>query len=239
MLSMKNRSRQSGAFLMARALLIVGILMAMLIIPVYLKKEREDRELTVRKTETAMNQGTAKLSAVAGAASVASDTRADGASTAPRPLGHGLTFVLVPDATDPPDVARLSCHGAPAPLDQPHQGSCNAYQGDTSCRTVLPVLCVRPTGAPLPSGLAAGAYPGWTGGTLGATQPVMGAVLESGAMASARCEKELGAGWRMAEFHDGSGGWGFQGLRGAGLTGSTRYWVHINDQKSNCWDSGS
>ena len=93
----------------------------------------------------------------------------------------------------------------------------------------------------MPAGLDAGAYPGWTGGTLGATQPVMGAVLESAALASARCEKELGTGWRMAAFHDGPGGqgsWGLQGLRGAGLTGPTRYWVHIGDQKGNCWDSG-
>ena len=45
------QSRQTGAFLMARALLIIGILTAMLVIPVYLKKEREDREAAVRKTE--------------------------------------------------------------------------------------------------------------------------------------------------------------------------------------------
>lgn len=225
---------------MARALLVIGILMAMLIIPVYLKKEREDRELAVRKTEAAMSQGPVTLPAAAAAGTpAASGTRADGATPAPRPLGHGLTFVLVSDGKAPPDVARLNCHGEPAPLDQPHQGSCNPYQGDTSCRTVLPVLCIRPTGTPLPSGLEAGSYPRWTGGTLGATQPVMGAVLESEAMASARCEKELGTGWRMAGFHDGPGGWGSDGLRGAGLTGYTRYWVHINDQKGNCWDSGS
>ncbi|MBK7119838.1 MAG: hypothetical protein IPH64_13080 [Comamonadaceae bacterium] len=99
---------------------------------------------------------------------------------------------------------------------EPHRGSCNPYRGDTSCRTVLPVLCVRATAAPLPGGLDAGAYPGWTGGTLGATQPVMGPFW-SRALASARCEKELGAGWRMAAFHDGPGGqgsWGLQGLRG-------------------------
>ena len=237
---MTMKFRQGGAFLMARALMIVGILMAMLVIPVYLKKEREEREAAVHKAELAHSQGSGAVPGVAVTAVAASGARSLGAPAA-RPIGDGLTFVRCSDDKAPPDVARLSCHGEPAALDQPHQGSCNPYRGDTSCRTVLPVLCVRPAGAPLPAGWDASAYPGWTGGSLGATTPVMGAVLESAAMASARCEKELGPGWRMAAFHDGLGGqssWGLQGLRGIGLTGHTRYWVHAADQKGNCWDSG-
>ncbi len=27
------------------------------------------------------------------------------------------------------------------------------------------------------------------------------------------------------------------GTHGAGLAASTRYWVHVNDQPGNCWDS--
>jgi hypothetical protein len=54
---MMMKSRQRGAFLMARALLIVGILTAMLVIPVYLKKEREEREAAVHKAEMAHSQG--------------------------------------------------------------------------------------------------------------------------------------------------------------------------------------
>ena len=234
---MRNPSRQTGAFLMARALLIVGILMAMLIIPVYLKKEREDRELAVHKTELAMSRGPASAAAPA-----ASATLAEGAAaTTPRPLGHGLTYVVVNDGKAPPDVARLGCNGEPAPLDQPQQGACNPYQGDTSCRTVLPVLCLLPQGAPLPSGPDASADRAQASGTLGATQPVMGAVLESQAMASARCETELGAGWRVAGMQDGpqgSGGGSVQGVRGPGLTGYTRYWVHSPGAKANCWDQG-
>jgi hypothetical protein len=228
---MATRFGQFGAFMMARALLVVGILVLMLVVPVYLKKERENRESEVHRKELEMSRGPSTNTASAPAVTTAP----------PRPIGHGLSLALLGDGRMPSDVAHLGCHGEPAPLDQPHQGSCNPYRGDTSCRTVLPVLCVRPAAAPLPAGLDAGAYPGWTGGTLGATQPVMGAVLESAALASARCEKELGAGWRMAAFHDGPGGqgsWGLQGLRGAGLTGPTRYWVHIGDQKGNCWDSG-
>ena len=162
------------------------------------------------------------------------------AEVIPAPVhSYGLTFAL---AAAPPgaaaEVAHLSCHGEPQQLDQPHQNSCNPYRGDMSCRTVLPLLCVRPTGAPPPQGVEQGFYNGWVGGALGATAPVMGAVLRSRAQASARCEAELGPGWRMAEFHDGQGGWGLQGLPGAGLLGpgQTRYWVAISDQRGNCWD---
>ncbi len=137
-----------------------------------------------------------------------------------RGIGFGLTFALVANAQPASDSVALQCHGEPAPLDRPHADSCNPYQGDTSCRTVLPVLCFRPSGS----------------GELMATEPVMGAVLQSQAVASARCEAEFGAGWRMAEFHDG-GGWQLQGRRGAGFRPNTRYWVHINDQPGNCWDS--
>ena len=162
---MMMKSRQRGAFLMARALLIVGILTAMLVIPVYLKKEREEREAAVHKAELAHSQGS-------GAAPLAASGVHSDVAPAARAIGHGLTFVVIhDDGKAPPEVVRLSCHGEPATLDQPHQGSCNPYRGDTSCRTVLPVLCVCPAAAPLPAGLDAGAYPGWTGGTLGATQP--------------------------------------------------------------------
>jgi hypothetical protein len=135
-------------------------------------------------------------------------------------------------------VVHLSCHAEPAQFDQPHEKSCNPYRGDTSCRTVLPVLCVGGPTAARPPGVEDDFYRGWTGATLAATQPVKGVTLDSVAAASARCEKEFGPGWRMAEFHDGRGGWGIQGLVGSGLAAHTRYWVHINDQRGNCWDSG-
>ncbi|MBK7119837.1 MAG: hypothetical protein IPH64_13075 [Comamonadaceae bacterium] len=48
---------QRGAFLMARALLIVGILTAMLVVPVYLKKEREKREAAVHEGGNGASQG--------------------------------------------------------------------------------------------------------------------------------------------------------------------------------------
>lgn len=155
-----------------------------------------------------------------------------------RPIGFGLSFALVvPAAGSDLDVALLSCHGEPSEVGRPYKGACNPYEGDTSCRVTLPVLCIRPGGTSVPSGVEADFYKGWTGGTLAATQPVMGALLSSAETASARCVAELGEGWRMAEFHDGGGGWGLQGQRGAGFGAWTRYWVQINDQPGNCWNS--
>lgn len=228
---MTMRFGQRGAFLMARALLVVGILAAMLVIPVYLKKERENREAEVRRKEVEASRGPVAVTLPASAASV-------GQPDAPRPIGYGLSFAVMVDGPIAPELVRLGCQGDPAPQDRPRQGACDPIQGDTSCRTVLPVLCVRPIDAPAPPGFE-GARGVWAGGALGATQPVMGAVIESEAMGSARCEKELGAGWRMAGLSvGGSSAWALQGQRGPGLTAYTRYWVHASDQRSNCWDSG-
>jgi len=41
----------------------------------------------------------------------------------------------------------------------------------------------------------------------------------------------------MAEFHDGKGGWGF--VAHGHINTTSRFWVRINDQPGNCWDSGS
>ena len=115
---MTMKFRQGGAFLMARALMIVGILMAMLVIPVYLKKEREEREAAVHKAELAHSQGSGAVPGVAVTAVTASGARSDGASAA-RPIGYGLTFVVISDDKAPPDVApelprRARC-ARPAP----------------------------------------------------------------------------------------------------------------------------
>jgi hypothetical protein len=159
------------------------------------------------------------------------------ASTSVKPIAYGLSFALVNDPVLATETVYLSCHGEPAPVDRPHKESCNPFQGDTSCRTVLPVLCAKLTGQEAPANAPAGLYQGWMHGSLGATQPVMGAVLESEAGASALCEKELGAGWRMAEFVDSPQGWSLQGQRGLGLGGNNRYWVHARAKPANCWNS--
>lgn len=221
------RSRQRGVFPVYRAVLLMLLLLGLLLIPVWLKNKRDaQRALAQVAEQSAANppaQATAPLAI-------------DLPSTQ-RPIGFGLTFAMAPADKALPEVANLGCHGEPSQLDRPHSNSCNPYQGDTSCRIVLPVLCIKKSNLPLPAGVQNGFYQGWTGGELAATKPVMGAILESEQAASARCQAELGADWRMAEFHDGGGGWGLQGQRGAGLEGFTRYWVRINDQQGNCWDS--
>jgi hypothetical protein len=153
-----------------------------------------------------------------------------------RPSARGLSFALADEATLPARVASLTCQGDPLPTDRPSQGSCNPHDGDTSCRSELPIACYRSSGAAPPKNVDPAFYKGWTHGQLGATAPVLGAVLKSEPDASARCEAELGEGWRMAEFHDG-GGAGLQGERRPGLHAGTRYWVHVNDQRGNCWNS--
>ena len=266
------KSSQRGAFLMARALLVVLILLVMLIIPIWVKKGNDDKMNAGMKAEQAKNTSSAAGSAQSPSTQDAGTVTTGGdpvpvmgnaapgapgapvpdapAPGAPRQIGHGLTFAISPVSSPVPstasgggnpsaslaNLAHLSCHGEPRQVDQPHRESCNPYKGDTSCRVVLPVLCFQSKGLPQPSEISAGAYQGWSGGVLGATQPVMGAILTSDLAGSARCEKELGAGWRMAEFHD-AGGWGMQGQRGLGLAPNTRFWVHINDQPGNCWDS--
>lgn len=144
-------------------------------------------------------------------------------------IAFGLSLAWVQPTE--PGSAHLACKGEPMAGERARDGGCNPYQGDTSCRTVLPVACYRPSGAPPSASASRGAS-----GDLGATTPVMGALLKSESSASARCEAELGAGWRMAELHDGEG-WNLRGRSGDGLRPDTRYWVHVNDQPGNCWNS--
>lgn len=135
-------------------------------------------------------------------------------------VAHGLTFGLLQTAAPATGaMVTLGCHGQPAPADQPHHDSCNPYEGDTSCRAILPIACTNAASTP----------------QIGATQPVAGSALTSLEAATGRCAADLGPGWRMAGLHDGSG-WQFSGQHARGLLPATRYWVHIDDQPGNCWD---
>ena len=220
-------TRQRGFFLMARALLVVLILLAMLVIPVWIKRDREQQELERARLERERS-GVPARPASGASAPVAG----------PRPIGHGLSFAPVSGGAEArqQDWVAFGCRGEPVPADRPLQDGCNPREGDTSCRMALPVLCIRPGQLPPPAVPGGGTPVGWVGGELGGTQPVMGAVLESQAVAHARCEAELGAGWRMAALRDVPGGTVIAGARGPGLSAAqTRYWVEAYDVRGNCW----
>ncbi|OYT91695.1 MAG: hypothetical protein CFE43_12175 [Burkholderiales bacterium PBB3] len=178
------------------------------------------------------------------------------ASTAPaasqggKPMGYGLTFSMAEaDDKDPKDVASLTCDTTGSQtLDRPYKDACNPTVGDTSCRMVLPVLCIKKGSLSRPAPLSGS---GWTGGELAATAPVMGAVLDSEMKANVMCERDFGQGWRMAMFSDGRNypdengydhvargdEWGLQGrVGGSGLGGTARYWVNSQQHSANCWN---
>lgn len=90
-------------------------------------------------------------------------------------------------------------------------GSTNAYEGDTPVDQSLPLLCVKKRDLPCPGGVEADFYHGWTGYELRLSSPVAGTELTSLEAANAIIQRELGAGWEMAEFHSPQGGWTWWG----------------------------
>ena len=140
-------------------------------------------------------------------------------------------------------------------------GGCNAYQGDTKCTVSMPILCVDPVGLARPNYTPDPSlfYDGWVGGYLGLSTPISGTLLTSNAAANNSCAAQYGPGWRMAEFHDGGGGWGYRGdnmvdsyaaqffysqwpslhnnpTPNYPITTAPRFWVSISDQPANCWN---
>jgi len=126
----------------------------------------------------------------------------------------------------------------------------NPYIGDEVITQSLPILCInkanlpRPTSIPNPSQTPGGAWRGtWSGGYIGLTNPIQGSMLTSRSIADAICTKNFGAGYRMAEFHDGDAslwsGWDFWGEVVSSprslLGNKRRFWVSINDQPANPW----
>lgn len=108
----------------------------------------------------------------------------------------------------------------------------NAYDGDTPTNTNLPVLCLRQDGRPAPPGIDPNDYHnGWSQGEAKLTTPVRGWTLTSRATADALCAAQFGPGYRMGEFHDGGGGWGWWAAGDLG-----RMWVAIDDQPANPWN---
>ena len=151
------------------------------------------------------------------------------------------------------NVDRVSCGGV-----------CNAYQGDTSCSTKLPILCYskslfkRPPYNVAPcSGCAMTKefYDGWTEGYFILTEPILGTSLINVTNMINLCSTRFGSTFTVATHHMGkhvvgmsstsyfystwpsstpTGGWGARGYGNIG--NSTRFWVYIRDQPANCWN---
>jgi hypothetical protein len=114
------------------------------------------------------------------------------------------------------------------------------YRGDTSAASDLPILCLEQDGRPSPEGLATNFYDGWASGQVKLTPPITGSALTSQRIADQVCAAEFGPQWRMAEFHDGQangepGGWRF--YANGNINTDSRFWVAINDQNANPWNS--
>lgn len=129
--------------------------------------------------------------------------------------------------------------GATAFTAQPSCAGCDPYDGDTACSVALPILCIYVSGAPDPNPECSSYYNGWSEGHVAITAAVRGTDLISKANADSICQGQFGAGWRMAEFHDGdpdgnSAGWNFRAY--GSLPDYVRFWIYINDQNANCWD---
>ncbi|HEU4325515.1 MAG TPA: hypothetical protein VFS21_20385 [Roseiflexaceae bacterium] len=123
-----------------------------------------------------------------------------------------------------------------------HWGTSDPYNGDTPPSTSLPILCLKVDNLPVPSTITPDFHNGWSGGYVALSTTVQGYALTSQAEADRRCASQFGAGWRMAEFHDGrygpslqySGGWSFWAY--GWIASGARFWVAINDQAANPWN---
>jgi hypothetical protein len=149
---------------------------------------------------------------------------------------RGLTWVKT--TSDSCGQTRVTCD------------HCDPYVGDTSCTESRPLLCIRKDGSSN-CGESSSFYDGWTGGTVALTPfLVRGTELTSAAAADAICSRTFGAGYRMAEHHDGGGGWQWRAkgsINPLSTPASThprygtpnspnRFWVRIINQPGNCWD---
>jgi hypothetical protein len=140
------------------------------------------------------------------------------------------------------ELRRQSCKGVAWRVRQRRDGlvlvggreGYDPYEGDTPCSEHLPVLCLHVTGDEAPTTIEPDFYHGWARGEVDLTQPVAGFELSSLYVADQMCVQAFGQGWRMAEFHDGGGGWNWWAY--GDLAEDGLFWVRIDDQPANPWD---
>lgn len=211
--------RAQSGLAMVRTLAISGVLLVLLGIPLWMQHSRDPAKRPVDVKAAPAADAKSFASAPLVPASEPEPPAAASASSAAMALvkgadAMGLTYVLGAMAGVGERVS-FECKNTT------HPESCNRQRGDTSCRVVLPVLCER---AEAVSGVAR---------QLGATQPVMGAVLDTEQAAHQRCAAELGQDWRMAAAPADGGT--LEGAAHASLTRDMRYWVRNPDAPTHCW----
>jgi ELWxxDGT repeat protein len=149
---------------------------------------------------------------------------------------RGLTWVQ--SVSDSCGQTRVICN------------DCDPYQGDTLCSDSRPLLCIKKDSS-LDCSAPNSSDDGWSASTVKLTSfLVRGTQLYSLAEADALCARTFGTGYRMAEHHDGGGGWGWRAkgtISPLSTPSSThprdgrsnlpnRFWVRIKNQRGNCWD---
>lgn len=148
---------------------------------------------------------------------------------------HGITGCapITPPATHA-GMTWTVLQQAPGLVHVGSDAQTNPYNGDTPATAALPVLCLNVDNSPVPAGITPDFYNGWARGSLALTPPVLGSQLTSPGVANALCAANFGPAWRMAEFHDGGGGWSYWGF--GNFPAGTRFWTAINDQPANPWN---
>jgi hypothetical protein len=141
-----------------------------------------------------------------------------------------MTWGIAPPKPEPVNgVAHVGCTDETG-------GKCDPYQGDTTCSTPLPILCLNPMKLQKPANLKEDRWDKWSGGIIGTTNPMP--APSTLAQANSECVKEFGPGWRVAEHHDsypGSSGWKFSAYGNVGTKGK-RFWTDIRNQPNGvCW----
>ena len=146
------------------------------------------------------------------------------------PEKKGMTWGLRDPQPEPVNgVAHVGCNDA-------NGTNCEPYNGDTTCSTQLPILCINPMSLQKPQNLTEGQWDKWSGGIIGTTDPM--AAPSTLALANSACTAEFGPGWRVAQHHDaasGRSGWAFSAYGNVGTKGK-RFWTDIDDQPNGvCW----
>ncbi|CAF1028338.1 unnamed protein product [Adineta steineri] len=179
---------------------------------------------------------------------------------APSSGKKGLTFVKEAHLVDF-GIDLVGCRN----WSDPNGMNCDAYVGDTDCNQLRPVLCAKVDNTPRPAyfvppttgAMTPPYYAGWNLGHITTTVPVQGSQFYNRAAVDAYCAQSFGVGWRVALFDDGffisgmnlttysgsawtqnaknqqRGGWHFYSY--GDVRNDIRFWVHIRDQPSTCW----